>query len=86
MIQLKIDVEEMKSGRVAVELKIGLSKEKPMTKGESQIACKLKDILALIITDLAIMLPNSSMAVGRDDVETLKGMENLDLDGNGKNT
>lgn len=81
MIHLKIDVEQMKSGRVSVELTTGVCKSRPMTKGESQVACQLKSILALIITDLATMLPGSSMAAGRDDVETLKGMENLDIDG-----
>lgn len=81
MVQIKIDVEQMKTGRVAVELKIGTSKARPMTKAESQVAAHLKSILAMIVTDLAGMIPDSSMAVGKEDIETLKGMENLDLDG-----
>jgi hypothetical protein len=81
VIQIKIDVEEMKSGRVAVELQVGNSKARPMTKAESQVAAQLRDILAMIIADLACMIPGSSMAAGEEDIETLKGMENLDLDG-----
>jgi hypothetical protein len=80
LIQIKIDVQQMRSGRIAVELQTGLCKTRPMTKGEAQIACQLKSILALIIADLANMLPGSSMAVGQEDVETLKGLEDLDLD------
>jgi hypothetical protein len=52
-----------------------------MTKAESQVAAQLRDILAMIIADLACMIPGSSMAAGEEDIETLKGMENLDLDG-----
>jgi len=85
MIQIKIDVEEMKSGRVAVELQSGLSKKRPMTKAENRIACHLKAALAMIITDLAGMIPGSSMAVGEEDVETLKGMEDLGVEKREKN-
>ncbi len=70
----------MKSGRVAVELQTGLSKKRPMTKAESQIACHLKSVLAIIVADLARMIPGSSLAVGEEDVETLKGMENLGVE------
>ncbi len=86
MIQIKIDVEEMKSGRVAVELLVGKSQKRPETKMEIQVAGHLKAILAIIISELANKIPGSSMAVGEEDVETLKGMENLDLDGDKKQT
>lgn len=80
MIQIKVDIEEMKSGRVAVELLVGKSEKRPMTKAESQVAGHLKSILAIIVADLASMIPGSSLAVGEEDVETLKGMENLGVE------
>ena len=79
MAQLKIDIEKMKSGRIAVELSTGLCKERPMIEAEAQIAYKIKGILAIVITDIANMTPGSSLAVGEADVETLKGLESLDF-------
>ncbi len=79
MIQIKIDITEMKTGRIALELLVGKHKTKPATKGETQVACQLKSILTLIVTDLADMIPGSSIAVGEEDVETLKAMENLGI-------
>lgn len=70
----------MKSGRVAVELLVGKSEKRPMTKAEGQIAGHLKSILAIIVADLANKIPGSSLAVGEEDVETLKGMEDLGVE------
>lgn len=80
MVQIKLDIEQMKSGRVAIELLVGNCKKNPMTKAESQVACQLKALIAMIISDVASMIPGSSIAVGVDDVETLKGLENLDFE------
>lgn len=65
MIQIKIDVEQMKSGRIAVELQTGLCKKRPMTKGEAQIAGQLNSILALIVADLASMMLVRQWLLGR---------------------
>jgi hypothetical protein len=74
-----VDIEAMKSGRIAIELSTGISKDKPLTKGESQVACHLKTLIAVMVADLAGKIPGSSLAVGEEDVETMRGMENLDL-------
>jgi hypothetical protein len=79
MIQIKVDIEEMKSGRVAVELLVGKKSTQPPTEGETRIACRLKMMMAVVISEIASKIPGSSLAVGEEDVETLKGMENLDL-------
>ena len=79
MIQIKIDVEQMKSGRIAIGLLIGTKPTQPPTAGETRIACQLKMMMAVIISEIAGNIPGSSMAVGEEDVETLKGMENLDI-------
>ncbi len=80
MIQIKIDVEQMKSGRVAVELQTGLSKKRPATDSEKNVAGQLKGMIAVIVSEIASMCPGSSVAMGADDVETLKGLENLDFE------
>jgi hypothetical protein len=69
----------MKSGTIAVELLVGNSKKRPMTTAESQVAVRLETVIAMIITDFASMIPGSSFAVGEDDIETLKGIENLNF-------
>lgn len=79
MIELKIDITEMKTGRIALEVLVGKCKTKPATKGETQIACHLKTVLQMIVAELADMIPGSSLAVGGEDVETLKGIENLGI-------
>lgn len=80
LIQIKIDVEQMKSGRVAVELQTGLSKKRPPTESEENVASKLKGMIAVIVAEIASMCPGSSFAVGAEDVETLRGMENLEFE------
>jgi hypothetical protein len=69
----------MKSGTIAVELLVGNSKKRPMTTAESQVAVRLETVIAMIIADFASMIPGSSLAVGADDIETLKGLENLNF-------
>ncbi len=80
MIQIKIDITEMKTGRIALELLVGKKKAEPATKGETQVACHLKTIMAMIVAELADMIPGSSIAVGEEDVETLRGLENLEFE------
>ena len=79
MIQIKINITEMNTGRIALELLADKHKTKSTTKGETQVACQLKAILTLIVTDLAAMTSGSSIAVGEENVETLKGLENLGI-------
>jgi hypothetical protein len=80
LIQIKVDVEQMKSGRVAIELLVGKSAKRPATKMEMKVASNLKMMMAILISDVASNTPGSTLAVGAEDVETLKGMENLDLE------
>lgn len=75
MVQIKIDVEQMKSGRVVIELKVHESEARPITKAESDVAFNLKAIMAMVIAELAHMIPGSSIASG-EDVELLKSLEN----------
>ena len=79
MVQIKIDITEMKTGRIALEVLLSKKKSEPATKGEEQIACHLKAILTMIMAEMADMIPGSSVAVGEEDVETLKAMENLGI-------
>ncbi len=79
MIQLRIDITEMKTGRIALEVLCGKHKTKTETKGEVKIARHLKTVLQMLVAELADMIPGSSVAVGEEDVETLKAMENLGI-------
>jgi hypothetical protein len=77
MIQIKIDVEQMKSGRISIEMQTGISKKRPPTGNEEEVACKLKETIAIIVSELARLCPGSSLAIGADDVETLKSLCDL---------
>lgn len=78
MIQFRIEVVEMKGGRIAVEAKIAVCKN-TATDLERKVTEKLSVIVTEIMERLAKDLPESAIAKTIEDVETMKGLEDLDL-------
>jgi hypothetical protein len=78
VIQFRIEVVEMKGGRIAVEAKIAVCKN-TATDLERKVTEKLSVIVTEIMERLAKDLPESAIAKTIEDVETMKGLEDLDL-------
>lgn len=83
MISIIVDVEQLKSGRVSIAPRAEVGKG-PTTPGEFKIATQLKSLFEVYMKEIALMTPGSSTATGEADIETLRSMEDLDLEGDGK--
>lgn len=83
MIEIIVQVKQLKSGRISISPSAKVSEGKA-TRGECQIAGQLKSVFEMFINDVAKMMPGSSTAHGHEDIETLLSMEDMDLEGDGK--
>lgn len=82
MIQIRVEIKEQeKGGRVSIESKVAVCKETALTKGEAKVAGKLKAMINVMMVQLAKELPEASLALSPEDVETLRGIEKLNLGG-----
>jgi hypothetical protein len=78
MIQIRIEItEQEKGGRVSIESKVAVCKQTVLTKGEAKVAGKMKALIEILMKDLAGELPEASLAMSPEDVETLKGIEQM---------
>lgn len=77
MIQIRVEINELKSGKISIESKMALCKKTELTKSEIDVANKIKKMFVRIMKDIFAMLPDSQLATNAEDVETLKGMEDL---------
>ena len=81
MIQIRLEIREQEGGRVSIESKVAVCKKEALTKGEAKVAGKMKALIEILMKELATELPDASLALSPEDVETLKGLENLNLEG-----
>lgn len=80
MIQFRIEIQEQKNGKVSIEARVAVNKE-TATELEHKVTAQLHGTVKLILEDITKMVPGSSFAGTSEDAETMRGMEDLDIDG-----
>ncbi len=78
MIRIRIDVLE-KDGKASVSTNIGTCKELEATELEKQITSDLRELIVIMMTELANTIPGSKLATSQEDVETMRSIEDLNL-------
>jgi hypothetical protein len=81
MIRINIDIQEHKNGKVSIESQVGTHKEAGVTALETEVASKIKEVLTVLMTSICSLMPDSQIATNEEDVETLRGLEDLEFEG-----
>lgn len=80
LIQIRIEIVEQPNGQVSLEAG-NYTCKKGSTKLEHEVTERINEILTAVMDEVVSMLPGSKFAKGAEDVETMKGMEDLGLEG-----
>lgn len=78
MIEIKIIISETKQGRTHIEMKFKAEKNKTTVK-ERKAAFEVNILIRNVLKQFTLTKKDPAIAVTKEDVETLRGLENIDI-------